>query len=360
VISWNIIRAAGIGAFLMLWGSVVWGLVSTTSVFGKKIPKPTSVALHQALSTSGLLLLAMHLGFLLADRFMPFTPLDLVIPMRATYRPIGVTLGIASVFVMVLGVLSTSWGRKLIGTKWWRRTHALSVPAFALALMHGLMTGTDSRRPAMFWMYLATAAILLFLLLLRALTADRRSQRAALPEGAVRRAPAATARPGRSSAEPEPAVAAVTLGKSIGAQDRSPAPPPRPKPRPSFAKPPIPVMIVQAAVPGALNGGPETDGSHDPSDIGNGRAVLERPTGAAVPTRPDERALRRRPDGNDLSAATTLGEKTLVEKTLAEKTPAEKTPAEKTLAEKTLADHAPRRRSHAPRPPPTNHGRPTI
>jgi methionine sulfoxide reductase heme-binding subunit len=232
VIEWNIIRAAGIGAFLMLWGSVAWGLVSTTSVFGKKIPKATSIALHQAFSTSGLLFLAMHLGFLLADRFMPFTPLDLVIPMRATYRPIGVTLGIASMFVMVLGVLSTSWGRKLIGTKWWRRTHALSVPAFALALMHGLMTGTDSKRPAMFWMYLVSAAILLFLLLLRGLNSQR-PQRAPFPEGAVRKGPEGTTAPS-AHAIAEPA----------------PTPAPRSRPTPSFAKPPVPVVIVKATTTG--------------------------------------------------------------------------------------------------------------
>ncbi len=187
--SWNVLRAAGIGAYLMLWASVAWGLLSTTSIFGKKVSKQTTIALHQAFSTSGLALLATHLGFLLADRFMPFSPLDLVIPMRATYRPIGVTLGIAAMFVMILGVLGTSWGRKLIGTKWWRRMHALSVPAFTLALVHGLMTGTDSRRPAMFWLYLATAATLLFLLLVRAFTAGHRPQRAKLPERVVRRTP---------------------------------------------------------------------------------------------------------------------------------------------------------------------------
>jgi predicted ferric reductase len=187
--TWNILRAAGIGAYLMLWASVAWGLLSTTAVFGKKVSKQTSIALHQAFSTCGLLLLGAHLGFLLADSFMPFTPLDFVIPMRASYRPIGVTLGIASMFVMILGVLGTSWGRKIIGTKWWRRAHSLSVPAFALALVHGFMTGTDARRPAMFWMYLATAAALLFLLLVRAFTVGLRPQRAKLPEGVVRRVP---------------------------------------------------------------------------------------------------------------------------------------------------------------------------
>ena len=189
---WNLIRAAGIGAYLMLWASVVWGLVATTSIFGKKVAKPTSIALHQALSTLGLLLLAAHLGILLADRFMPFTPLDLVVPFRGAYRPTGVAFGIVAMFAMVI-VLVSSWGRKLVGTTWWRHLHTLSVPAFSLALIHGLMTGTDTPRPAMFWFYVVTTAILLFLVLARAFTYGQRARRApveerpAVPAGAARR-----------------------------------------------------------------------------------------------------------------------------------------------------------------------------
>ena len=176
MIMWNIIRAAGIGAYLMLWASVTWGLVATTSLFGKRVPKATSVALHQAFSTLGIVLLVTHLGVLLADSFMPFSWLDLLIPLRATYRPVGVALGIGAMMLMAL-VLLTSWFRKQVKPTWWRRFHALSVPAFSLALAHGFMTGTDSPRPTMFWFYLATTAILLFVVLLRAMTAGLRAAR---------------------------------------------------------------------------------------------------------------------------------------------------------------------------------------
>ena len=58
MITWNLIRAAGVGAFVMLWASVTWGLISTTSIFGKRVSKATSVALHQVFGTLGVLLLA--------------------------------------------------------------------------------------------------------------------------------------------------------------------------------------------------------------------------------------------------------------------------------------------------------------
>jgi sulfoxide reductase heme-binding subunit YedZ len=205
VTTWNVLRAAGIGAYLMLWASVAWGLVSTTQMFGKRVPKATTVALHQAFSTSGLLLLAVHLVFVLRDRFVPFSWLDLVVPMRASYRPIGVAFGIGAMAVTLLGVLSTSWGRRLIGTTWWRRTHSLSVPAFSLALVHGLMTGTDTPRPAMFWLYVATTAALLFLLVVRALTYGHRPARAALPAHERKGRPEPPL-PGASPVEPRQAA----------------------------------------------------------------------------------------------------------------------------------------------------------
>jgi sulfoxide reductase heme-binding subunit YedZ len=278
MIDWNLIRAAGIGAFLMLWASVAWGLAATTSLFGKRVSKATSIALHQAASTAGLLLLAAHLGLLLVDRFMPFTPLDLVIPMRATYRPVGVTLGIAAIFLMVFGVLMTSWGRKLIGTKWWRRTHALSVPAFALAMMHGLMTGTDSRRPAMFWMYLGSAAIVVFLLLLRAFTADR-ARRVAAAERVPRARRGSTDEP-TASGRPAPA-----------------------QPRRSLAQPPAPVVIVQETAVGAspIPGFEERAEASDPRRDAPSDPALSRRTVAAHP-------IRRAPGGHTLRAEHALHE----------------------------------------------------
>ncbi len=177
MIEWNIIRAAGVGAFLMLWASVAWGLVATTSEVRQEDPETDVHRL--APGVLDIRMVPRHAPRVpLADRFMPFGPLDLVIPMRAT-RPIGVTLGIASMFVLVLGVLSTSWGSASVSYE--------VVAAQALALMHALMTGTDSKHPAMFWMCPAVGrGILLFLLLLRGLNSQR-AQRATLPEGAARK-----------------------------------------------------------------------------------------------------------------------------------------------------------------------------
>ncbi len=178
--TWNVLRAAGIGAYVMLFLSVCWGLVSTTTPFGKLVSKPTATLAHQFMSTSGLALLGVHLGGLLLDRYEPFTLRQLFVPMAATYRPVPVALGIVAMYLLVV-VVVTSWLRRTIGTAWWRPTHLLAVPTFALSLAHGLLAGTDARRPAMWWTYVATALLVVFLVLVRAFTVGLRPERRPLP-----------------------------------------------------------------------------------------------------------------------------------------------------------------------------------
>jgi predicted ferric reductase len=212
VTTWIVLRAAGIGAYVMLFLSVCWGLVGTTSMFGKRISKASATTVHQFIATCGLVLLGVHLGGLLVDSFMPFSLRDLVIPMASTFRPVAITFGIVAMYAMVF-VMVTSWLRKPIGTKWWRRTHLLAVPTFVLSMVHGVFAGTDSARPAMWWTYVGSGLIVLFLVVVRGLTAGYRPPRAAHPaaeRASARRvvAPAPRTVPDLPPApEPEPAAA---------------------------------------------------------------------------------------------------------------------------------------------------------
>jgi sulfoxide reductase heme-binding subunit YedZ len=193
VITWIILRAAGIAAYLMLFASVVWGLVGTTSVVGKRVAKPTAIAVHQFIATVAVVLLGLHIGGLLVDRFMPFGFLDVLIPMHGAFKPVATSFGIVAMYAAAV-VLVSSWLRKPFGTKWWRRLHLLAVPAFGMSMVHGAFAGTDTARPWMWWIYIATGGVIVFLVLTRGLTAGIRAVRAAHP---------GLARPVRKSASPQ-------------------------------------------------------------------------------------------------------------------------------------------------------------
>ena len=198
--TWVLLRAAGIGAYVMVFLSVAWGLISTTGALGRRISKASATTIHQFVATCGLFLLAIHLGGLLVDSFMPFGVKDVLIPGVSTYRPVATAFGVIAMYTSVF-VIVTSWMRKKIGTKWWRRSHLLAVPMFVLSMVHGVFSGSDTTRPWMWWTYVATGAIVVFLVVLRGLTAGYRPERA-------ERAPARRG-VGAAVAAPAPAMAEV-------------------------------------------------------------------------------------------------------------------------------------------------------
>jgi methionine sulfoxide reductase heme-binding subunit len=177
VITWIVLRAAGIGAYLMLFASVAWGLIATTAIGRRRVAKPTAIAIHQFIATVAMVLLAVHIGGLLIDAFMPFGLLDVLVPFHGSFRPVAAAVGIVAMYTFVV-VLVSSWLRKPLGTTWWRRLHLLAVPAFVLAMVHGVFAGTDTARPWMWWTYVATGGLVLFLVLARGLTAGIRAVRA--------------------------------------------------------------------------------------------------------------------------------------------------------------------------------------
>lgn len=201
--TWILLRAAGVGAYVMLFMAVAWGLVATTAVVTKRVSKPAANMFHQFVATTGLVLLGVHLGILLIDAYMPFHILDLLVPMRSTFRPVAITAGVLAMYAMV-AIMVSSWIRKKLSTKVWRSIHLLAVPAFTLALAHGVFSGTDTQRWWMWGMYALTGLIVVFLVIVRGLSYGYRPPRPAPPERATR-APRAAAAPGTA---PEPTAAA--------------------------------------------------------------------------------------------------------------------------------------------------------
>ena len=191
---WILLRAAGIGAYAALFLAVVWGLISSTGVVTRRVSKPAGNRFHAVMGASGLLLLAMHVVLLVVHEYMPFGVLDVIVPLRATYRPVAVGLGIVAMYAIVL-IMTSSWIKKHLSTAVWRGIHVLAVPAFILALLHGVFSGTDTQRPDMLVLYGSSGIVVLFLVLVRALTYGFRPPRPAPPARARTAAPK----------EPEPA-----------------------------------------------------------------------------------------------------------------------------------------------------------
>jgi DMSO/TMAO reductase YedYZ heme-binding membrane subunit len=176
--TWIILRAAGIGAYLTLFLSVAFGLMATSAPFDKRFAKQSAISIHQFLSTVGLVLLGIHIGGLSLDSYMHFGPKEILVPGASTYRPVAVAFGVVAMYAMVV-VLVSSWIRRRCSAKLWRRLHLFAAPAFVLSMVHGIFAGADASRRWMFLVYVGTACIVVFLLILRALTVGIRPARRA-------------------------------------------------------------------------------------------------------------------------------------------------------------------------------------
>jgi sulfoxide reductase heme-binding subunit YedZ len=159
---WYLTRAAGIVAYLLLWLSTVWGLVIPSKLFGEVLSGEFSFDFHKFISLFSLGFLGLHIFVLTADRYLPFSVAQILVPFIAPYRPLWVGIGIIA-FYLTLLVTVTFYLRRQIGMKAFRVIHYTSLLAYFAAVLHAVMSGTDSSLPAVSLLYLGTSAVVVFL-----------------------------------------------------------------------------------------------------------------------------------------------------------------------------------------------------
>jgi hypothetical protein len=111
---------------------------------------------------------AIHTLMVAIDPFIQFTPAEVLIPFLSHYRPLWIALGIMATDLLI-AVYVSEWIRPHVGYRWWRRFHYLAFVVFALALVHGLSTGSDSRTPWAIGAYIASVVLVGALISVRAL-----------------------------------------------------------------------------------------------------------------------------------------------------------------------------------------------
>ena len=152
---WLVARASGFAALAALGMEVVLGLLLATRLTDRWLARGDAVALHGWLSPIAVALIAGHAAVLLADRFVRFDVLDVTLPFVAPVRAGALAVGILAGYAALVVHVSFALRRRL-GAATWRRLHGLSFAAFAGALLHAALAGTDVGRP---WAIALLAAI---------------------------------------------------------------------------------------------------------------------------------------------------------------------------------------------------------
>ncbi len=167
---WYMSRSAGIISYVLLWGSVAWGLVVSTKILDGAVRRPSAFAWHEQLSLAALAVGAFHAVVLMGDRFISFSWKDILIPFAASYEPVAVGLGIVGFYVAAL-VTGSFYVRNRIGARTWRKLHYMTFVVYILVTLHGFAIGSDTQSLLMKLVYLGSMSVILFLVYYRLLTA---------------------------------------------------------------------------------------------------------------------------------------------------------------------------------------------
>lgn len=172
--AWTTSRAAGVIAFAALTFDVIFGLTLSTGVLDRVVPRGASVDVHRWLSSVSLSLIAVHALVLVADRWVHYDALDVLVPGVSSYRPGAVAVGIVATYAALVIHASFGW-RKRIGQRAWRALHVLSFAVFIAAIVHGLLAGSDASHAWLRHVYTGAGLSVTALVLLRLALAFRRA-----------------------------------------------------------------------------------------------------------------------------------------------------------------------------------------
>lgn len=142
---WYLSRSTGVVAFVLLTLSVLLGVAATQrAVASPRWPRFATQLLHRNLSLLGMALLAAHIACVVADSYVNITWVDAVVPGLSAYQTFGTALGTLAMDVALLATVS-GLVRSRLPISVWTWTHRCAYLLWPLALVHMLLSGTDTK-----------------------------------------------------------------------------------------------------------------------------------------------------------------------------------------------------------------------
>jgi sulfoxide reductase heme-binding subunit YedZ len=153
MILWQIARASAFVAFGCYTLVVAWGVLLSSRFWRPVAPQ---LGFHRFLGSLGLVAVATHITALMLDSYARVHLRSLV---GLDPRP-GVVVGALAMWLVIALPLSFRLKRsRLISQRAWRGLHYTGYLMWAAALVHGVMSGTDSRSPWALVLYGSAAAL---------------------------------------------------------------------------------------------------------------------------------------------------------------------------------------------------------
>jgi predicted ferric reductase len=170
------------------------GMAVSSRIFDGLLTRAWFFEIHKFLSLAVILAILFHALIMLPDPYASFTVDELLVPFRSHLQPYPLALGIISLYGLTIITMSFYLTR-LIGQKVWRLLHYLTFPACVMAILHGVLAGTDSELVEARYFHLGVGLGLLFLVMYRILALRNQKKLQSIAPKTARM------RPGRTGAE---------------------------------------------------------------------------------------------------------------------------------------------------------------
>ncbi len=141
---WYTTRATGLVTLALFALVVSLGTLVANRAGGTAVGRFELNELHRTIAAVAIAFLAIHIVTTVMDSFVSTGPLAAVVPFISSYKRLPVALGTIALDLMV-AVWISSLLKARIANRSWRFIHWFSWLAYAIALVHALLTGTDAR-----------------------------------------------------------------------------------------------------------------------------------------------------------------------------------------------------------------------
>ena len=139
---WNLTRASANIAMVLILLTVFWGVLLATRVL-KPNDRPAWLRdIHTWMGGLALIFTIIHMLSLIADSYVTFTFVSVLVPYASSWKPLPVSLGILGFYILAAVQITSLMMRKM-SRKNWRRIHLLSYIQFVLVMAHTLTSGSD-------------------------------------------------------------------------------------------------------------------------------------------------------------------------------------------------------------------------
>ena len=139
---WILARTSGLAAVVFLSAVMVLGILSSADFGRRRWSRFVTNGLHRRIAYLACAMLGLHIITVVADSYVDVGAISVMVPFTSGYERFAVGLGALAFDAMVV-LIATSLTRQHLPFRVWQMIHVAAYAAWPLAILHGVLAGTD-------------------------------------------------------------------------------------------------------------------------------------------------------------------------------------------------------------------------